>query len=361
VLANGPKRVLPDGTVQGPGTSGVGLALDGGKNNGKLTGQLEYRGWSPGFDDNDMGFNQIANVHSFHPTLHYRILKPSSVIQDGDIQASALIQADWRFSHLRNHVYWLGAQVRFKNFWTIYFEIDHQLDAWDMREARDGAAVERVGGWSAYWSAKTDPRRRIWFQTNGAVERRLHGRMADVWTQIALRPTPAVEIDILPHGNWTFGDPRWFDTRDNGNGTNTYYFADLDSRELDITVRGTYTFTPTLTLQAYGQLFLAGGHYGQTVAATASGKGSELPFHAFQPTARPADDAPDFRDGAINVNLVLRWEFRPGSTLLGVYTHAQGQTTFDPTTDGFGRPSFSRFQGGAGADLFLVKLSLLLM
>ena len=126
-------------------------------------------------------------------------------------------------------------------------------------------------------------------------------------------------------------------------------------------MRGTYTFTPTLTLQAYAQLFLAGGHYGQTVAAVAAGKGSELPFHAFRRRRCRPDDAPDFRDGAINVNLVLRWEFLPGSTILGVYTHAQGQTPYDPLNEGFGRPSFTRFAGGAATDLFLIKLSLLVM
>ncbi|MGZ3425490.1 MAG: DUF5916 domain-containing protein, partial [Polyangia bacterium] len=304
VLASGPKRTVPDGTVLGPGTSGVGLALDGGKFNGKWNAQLEYRAWSPGFDNNDMGFNQVANLQHLHPTLHYRILRPTSILQDGDIQASAVIHTDWAFSRILTHVYWLGAQLRFKNFWVLYFEIDHQLDYWDLREARDGAAVERVGGWSAYWFAKTDPRRKIWFQTNGAVERRQHGRFADIWTQFALRPIPAVEIDIIPHTNFAFGDPRWYDTRDNGDGTNRYYFADLDSREFDVTLRGTYTFSPTLTLQAYAQLFLAGGHYGQSWVANASGKGSELPFHAFVPSAMPADDAPDFRDGAINVNLV---------------------------------------------------------
>jgi len=360
-LANGPNRTIPDGTVVGAGTTGVGMALDAGKFNGKWTGELQYVGMSPGFDNNDMGFNQIGNIHNFHPTLHYRIIKPTSVILQGDVQASALIRTDWAFQHLLANVYWVGANLTFKNFWNIYFEIDHQFDFWDIREARDGTAVPRVGGWSAYWYAKTDPRKRIWFQTNGAVERRLHGRMADVQTMIALRPTPAVELDILPHGNWTFGDPRWYDTHDNGNGTNTYFFADLDSRELDVTLRGTYTFTPTLTLQAYAQLFLAGGHYGQTTAGIARGKGSELPFSAFVPTSMPAGDAPDFRDGAINVNLVLRWEFLPGSTILGVYTHAQGQTTYDPVLEGFGRPSFTRFENGPGTDLFLVKLSLLLL
>jgi hypothetical protein len=358
---SGPQRVVADGTVLVPGATGVGLALDGGKFNGNYNFTLSYRGWSPSYDNNDAGFNQAGNMQRFQPSLHYRILKPHSIIQEGDINFSAFLQTDWAFSRLLQEVYWLGAFTRFRNFWTLYFEVDYAADFWDIREARDGAAVRRTGGWWVFWNAKTDPRRRVWFQTNGQFLRTRHGHAADIFTQLALRPFPSVEIDILPHSNFAFGDPRWFDTRANGDGSNSYYFAELDSREIDVTLRGTYTFTPTLTLQAYAQLFLAGGHYGQTLVGRAAGRGSELPFDAFRPSLLPSGDAPDFRDGAINVNLVLRWEFQPGSTILGVYTHAQGQTTFDPNLEGFGRPSLSRFAGGPGTDLFLIKLSLLLI
>src|SRR6185369_17684566 len=61
VLANGPARLVPDGTVLGPGSNGVGIAFEGGKYNGVYNAQLEYRGWSPGFDNNDIGYNQQAN------------------------------------------------------------------------------------------------------------------------------------------------------------------------------------------------------------------------------------------------------------------------------------------------------------
>jgi hypothetical protein len=288
-------------------------------------------------------------------------LKPTSILLEGDINASAMFRYSWDFHYLLQQEWWVGAALRFKNFWTIYFEVDYDTDRWDLREARDGAAVQRVGGWLALWQIKTDPRKRVWFQSNAFIMRTQHGRSVDLWNQLAVRPTPAVELDIMPHTNFAFGDPRWYDTHDNGDGTNTYFFADLDSREVDVTLRGTYTFTPTLTLQAYAQLFLAGGHYGQTTAAEGRGVGSSLPFSAFRPTVMPSGDAPDFRDGAINVNLVLRWEFLPGSTILGVYTHVQGQTTFDPTTEGFGRPSITQFKNGPATDLFLVKLSLLLM
>ena len=48
-----------------------------------------------------------------------------------------------------------------------------------------------------------------------------------------------------------------------------------------------------------------------------------------------------------------------GSTILFVYTHAQNQTVYDPA-EGIGHPSFTRFGGGPGTDLLLLKLSLLI-
>lgn len=359
VLANGPTRTIADGTALGPGTAGVGMALDAGKFNGTWWGELEYQGSSPGFDDNDLGFNEQANLHRFRPHLHWRFLRPRGIFLDGDINASAMLRFSWDFHYVLQEEYWLGAQLRFKNFWQLYFEVDYDTDFWDLREARDGAAVERTGGWLVFFNFKTDPRRRLWVAGNGFTGRRQYGRALETWMQIALRPKPAIELDLMPHVNWSFGDPRWFDTRANPDGSNTYYFAQLDSTAFDVTLRGCYTFTPTLTLQAYAQLFVAGGHYGPTSAVVGRGKGSRLPLSAFHAAAMPADDQPDFRDGAINVNLLLRWEFVPGSTLLLVYTHAQQQTAFDPN-EGKGQPSFTRFAGGAATDLFLLKLSLLL-
>lgn len=359
VLANGPTRTIADGTVVGPGTGGLGLALDGGKYNGNFWAYLTYRGYSPGFDNNDLGYTEQSNLHRFRPHLHWRFLTPHSIFLEGDINLSAMLRFSWDFRTVLQQEYWLGADLYFRNFWKLYIEVDYDTDHWDLREARDGAAVQRTGFWSVFYEFKTDPRRRLWVSGNGYTHRVRHGRALDAWFQIALRPLPALQLDLLPHVNWTYGDPRWFDTEPLPDGSKLYYFGDLDSRNFDVTLRGTYTFTPNLTLQAYAQLFLAGGHYGATSAAVARGVGSQITLAALQPTARPSASQPDFRDGAINVNLVLRWEFQPGSTLLLVYTHAQQQTAFDPVR-GSGSPSLEAFAGGAATDQFLLKLSLLL-
>jgi hypothetical protein len=299
-------------------------------------------------------------MHFLHVETGWHILKPTSILLEGNFFGGVNYRRSWNGDAQLQRLGFVDTWLRFRNYWILYFELDYDLTREDNREARDGAIVERTGGWGGSLWFKTDPRRRFVLEGQGAISRVRHGQFLDGFVWFHLRPVPAVELDIGPHATWTYGDPRWFDTRDNLDGSRTYYFAELESREFDVTLRGTYTFTPTLTLQAYAQVYVDGGHYGNTSAAVGSGRGSRLPLSAFRTTGMPRDDAPDFRDGSINVNVVLRWEFQPGSTIVGVYTRGQSQVDYD-SSEGSGRPRFSRFVGGPGTDLFLLKLSLLLM
>jgi hypothetical protein len=361
VVSGGPDRSIADGTVIRAGDSGVGLFAEGGKLGGRLNTGISYRGFSPKLDINDAGYNRQSNLHQLHWEIAWRILKPSSIVLEGNVFAGINVRTSWNGDAILQEQAWANTWWRFRNFWTTYVEFDYDLDHDDNRETRDGAITERAGGWAFCMFGQSDRRRRVVLDGGGCMSRVRYGQWFDAQWTLKLRPIPPLELDIVPHATWTFGDPRWFETRENGDGSHTWYFADLESRSFDVTLRGTYTFLPTLTLQAYAQLFIDGGHYGQTSAITAFGERPRLRLSDFRAAAMPAGDPNDFRDGAINVNVVLRWEFQPGSTLLAVYTHAQSQTDYDPILEGHGRPSFTRFAGGAATDLFLLKLSLLLM
>jgi hypothetical protein len=81
----------------------------------------------------------------------------------------------------------------------------------------------------------------------------------------------------------------------------------------DIVLRNTITFTRDLTLQFYGQIFLAKGrylNYRQLVGT-----------NEFIPFAGSFDD--NFNEQSMNTNLVLRWEYLPGSTLFLVWSQAR--------------------------------------
>lgn len=133
-------------------------------------------------------------------------------------------------------------------------------------------------------------------------------------------------------------------------------FGDRDTRALDLTVRGGYTFTPDLSFQLYSQLFVAGGRYREMGILRT--RDDVAPFAEF-----PKRD--DFAFSSLQSNAVLRWEYRPGSTLYVVWTHGrQHEDELNPLAP-WGASPYQRSLGGQLGDTFdivpndvlLVKLS----
>ena len=361
VVENGPVRLIPDGTLIGPGSTGIGISGEAGKYGGEhWLFHLEYYAASAKLELNDAGYLRQANLQHIHPFLIWRTKKPLGPVLELEAHTEIAYERSWDGADLRRH--WeVNAFARFKNFWQIYTELDYDLSHVDNRETRDGTWTERTGGVGWFVWIKTDPRRRVNVQFQGGLWRRQRGWSTFGQATLSLRPVPAFELDVIPTGNWVFGDPRWFATIANADGGNTYFFGEQDARSFDVTLRGTYTFTPRLTLQLYTQVFLAAGHYGQILAASTTRAPTSHPLltlDSFAGAPMPAVVSPDFREGAINVNLVLRWEYRPGATLIGVYTHASQQVPFDPV-EGAGRLNLNKFKSGPATDVFLIKINAL--
>ncbi len=144
----------------------------------------------------------------------------------------------------------------------------------------------------------------------------------------------------------------------------TYYlpvFGARDTRQFDLALRTNVTFRPNLSLQLYTQLFAARGRFRDTrLLADAD---DLRPFDAY-PKRR------DFSLQSLLSNAVLRWEYRPGSTLFVVWSHTrQGEDDAarfrdEPGASPFATPTLTQL-GDTFAiypeNVFLVKLSYLLM
>jgi hypothetical protein len=125
-----------------------------------------------------------------------------------------------------------------------------------------------------------------------------------------------------------------------------------------VILRATYTFTPQLSFQTYAQLFLAARHYAQLASFSPAGAGPRpaIRVRDLTPGASLPDENPDTQEGAINANVVLRWEFRAGSLLYLVYTREQApEMTLQPGEHG--RLDLRSVRRGPAADVFLLKLS----
>jgi hypothetical protein len=133
-----------------------------------------------------------------------------------------------------------------------------------------------------------------------------------------------------------------------------YLFGELSQHQVDLTTRVSVTFSPTLSFQLYAQPFAFAADfvrfkalraprtfnfavYGRDDGSTVTYDPATNRYTIDPDGAGPADslqvDNPDFRVRSLQTNAVLRWEYRPGSTLFLVWTQRRFGAFSDPTFD----------------------------
>jgi hypothetical protein len=135
-----------------------------------------------------------------------------------------------------------------------------------------------------------------------------------------------------------------------------YLFGELEQKSLSGTIRAEIALSPKLTVQWYGQPLIASGdysdfkelartgtyeflRYGQDGTSTQS-YDEQTGSYAVDPDGPGAAPEisfqnPDFSFRSLRSNLVVRWEYVPGSTLFLVWNHGRSGHSDDPTFNGF--------------------------
>ena len=194
---------------------------------------------------------------------------------------------------------------------------------------------------------------------------------------VTFRPSTALEVSLGPGYNRSHAVAQYVRSVADETAGRTYgrryVFSDLDQTTLSMSTRVSWTFTPRLSLQLYAQPFLASGDYSRfkelheprrwgwdvygegegTVTDVAGGYLIDPDGTGPAPAFTLAN--PDFNVRSLRGNAVLRWEYRPGSTLYFVWQ--QQRSGFEPTGE-------FRFAEGADAllhlpaeNVFAVKVS----
>ncbi len=360
-LRKGPSRFLPDGTVTEPGTYGWGVATEAGKYGGEhWLGSVSYKGARPNLEINDAGFLGAANYHKFYGGLTWRTLEPTGPFLDQSYTLNATSDFTYDFAGKQNRWVYLTTAHTFTNYWSVYGYIGpYYLPYALFRETGDDALAYRPSGYIYNLEVKTDTRKNVIFDVVYFLHHTIRGHEQQVDATINLRPFPALELDVIGSYYSITGSPVFVEVYENPDMTRTYYFQDLDNKTLSTTLRGSYTFTPRLTLQAYVEAFLGTADYGRTTSLTVAGRRPEMDLKKFTNATLPSGFDYDVQEGSLNINMFLRWEYRPGSAFWLVYTRNQNQAGYDPAMDGLPKLTFDRFGNGPTTDVFLAKLSYL--
>lgn len=274
--------------------------------------------WSAGgdftsrrYNINDVGFFFSPDDYGGSASLTYKEDAPGAVVRSYRIGTNAHVRQNFAGVNLFRS---LGgnAGLLFANYWSAGWNIDHNFGGYDHRETRGNGLYRRPAEWNSGFDIGSDRRNPVVGEFDlGFAWNDLRKRHVSAEVALQLKPLTWMRWETSVGYGKTDDEEAWI-----ANRGSEAVFGDRSTEAWDFTLRGTLAFTRELTLEYYGQIFLATGrHEGYRILA-----GDRL-FTSTPET--PELRAADFNSQSLNSNLVLRWEYLPGSTLFLVWSQAR--------------------------------------
>jgi len=352
-------RVFPDGTVIRPGDLGLGGYARAGKMGGEpLRFDFFYQYASPKLDLNPMGFQPSQNQQAMGVNLHFVKPRGWGKLHNFSIDGSwsSWITTDGKWTSRGNYGS-IGAYAQLPSYEWMKLVLQWEDPRFDVREITNaGVPYERRADWALLLFAGSDPNRR--FSISGDVYgfRTVPGGPVPVQNGYGTdataiwRPTSRLETQLIGSFSQKPQGARYIEKQSN----DVFIFGAQNPGVLSLTFRQLLVLTPTLTLQAYAQLFSQNQHYFSFYQARSI---NHAPIRLDDLKPAEYSKNPDVHSSTLNLNLVLRWEYRLGSTLFVVYSRSQEELPLprDPGPQVSVWPS--RLFAGPATDTFLVKWS----
>jgi hypothetical protein len=240
--------------------------------------------------------------------------------------------------------------LTFPNYISVSGFVINHPQTFDQYRTRGGVMV-RNSGYNFYSaSVNGDQRQAVSWDFGGDLgdDIKDDGWNVDTYADLIFKPAVNLRISFGPSFSRQIEPKQFVNNFDDP--TNTRFgglrnvFARLDQRTLSMNTRVNATFTPNLTLEMFAQPFLASGRYADlaeyraprsgdiylygrdvgTVAEQRDASGHLVSTTVDPDGAGPASpfvvDNPDFNLRSLRGTAVLRWEYRPGSTMYFVWT-----------------------------------------
>ena len=305
---------------------------------GRVRWETTTRYAEAGTELNDLGFVTLVNDASVRNQLVLVPLRPSSWYR----RANAVMSSEnhWTTGGLPT-----GADVRlhgsaeFKNFWGSSFTYTaSQLGPTHCVScARGGPALRLSPAHRVALTFDGDNRKSLIpeldFVFTTADEGRSWSRGMDLGLEA--RVGSRTSFEIAAGYEQRVLDAQWVS---NAGSTLTdtahFTFARLAQNQLDITARANVTLSPTLSVQVYAQPFIASGDFADW-RELANPRAKEYAAR-YKPYGGGADPA-GFNSKQFNSNVVMRWEYQPGSVFFVVWQQGRFDNrdpgTFEPSRD----------------------------
>ncbi len=322
---------------------------------GFMTWDAVYATRSPGFEVNDFGFQRVADQHTGELNVKFRWLKPGRVFRRLEIKAGQDASSTWGWE-LGSSTTDLNFDGQFRNYWTWNTSLQFEPVHVDVRGLRGGPAIDVPAHGHINGTVTSDPRRSFVYELNwrSTIEAKSDKRELTLTNGVRWRPSGPVFLSLAGRFGWTGGD-RQYVASGTALGTARYVLARLKRTEAAATIRSEVTLSPRLSLQLYLEPLASARHYSEFkfVGAPRSASGYVAQWDMLLPDrltrSGPGTQArvdanrdgisefgfadPEATTITLRSNLVLRWEFRPGSTLYLVWNQSRAREELDGHLD----------------------------
>ncbi len=283
----------------------------------------EVQAYSPGYETNDVGFMQRADMISSHFVMQYVNDHPTDHFRDKTLWAGVWENRNFDGDTLQRGLY-LNHFATLANYWTYGTTLVLNPSGIDDRATRGGPLLRTRASWSIDQNFGSDNRKHFYFTLNDHADRSDDGsytRQAGI--TLTAQPSPSLVLSVTPTVTRSHNFAQYVTTLPDPSATATYghryVFSDLEQRSFELDTRVDWTVTPKLSFQVFLQPFIASGDYHDYHSLAAPRTASYVPFTG-------AISNPDFDFRSLRGSAVARWEFRPGSALYVVWNENRADT-----------------------------------
>ena len=355
--------------------SGFGGKLQAGKTGGRWNFLLLSNWKSPGLELNDMGFMRQADWIINVLWTGYNFTEPFSIFRSLNLNNNVYTVNDFSGNLLSSGYEW-NVNANFKNNWFAgtgggieFLNVSNTM-------LRGGPSIYLPPAWRFRSGVSTDARKKV----SGSLRGSINGMAEDFsmsysyGASLTVRPLNSLRISVSPDHS-VRSDELQYVAKHSFDGEKRYIFGKIDQKVMSMSLRINYTIIPDLTIQYWAQPFIATGEYSNFKMIT-DPKATELQdrYHAYTPEQIKREDGyydvdenrngiydyrfnvPDFNVSEWLSNLVIRWEFLPGSTAYLVWSQSRDHFRANGEFDTWNNLN-ELFTSKKANNIFLLKIS----
>lgn len=355
--------------------SGQGGSLRIGKSQGSLRFETGAAWRSSGFELNDIGYMRNADEINQFSWAGYAFRNPFSIFRRMDLNLNQWLDFEFGGENLYQAVNF-NTSASFLNNWSYNGSITRENERISTYELRGGPSIKLPGAISGDAGFDSDGRRALSFGGGASFSRSDDGAGSSNGFGVgaSYRPTNAIRLHVEPEYERDRPDMQHIARVESAAG-DRFIYGSLDQETFALSFRVDYSATPDLTIQYYGAPFVSAGKYGDFRRITdprAENYGdrfdrfgdrvefdSESGRYSVDEDADGAEDysfrKPDFNVRDFNSNLVVRWQYSPGSSIYLVWS--QNRAGFNPDGSFALKDDLDGLFGVQPHDVFLIKVN----